>query len=204
MRLYWHPFSIIPRRVRIVLREKAIPHEEVEVDLPGGAHREATFRRLNPFAQLPVLEDGPLVVAESIAILEYLEERFPLPALLPVDPAARALCRQYMLFAGDYLNGAWEAWMAPYFSPSVPRDGPSVREGRDRIAYHLDVLQERLAGRTWLVDQYSLADICYAPIVTGLDYVKLGDLLVTRPAVRAWVEQLAQRPAVRDTQPTPI
>jgi glutathione S-transferase len=201
MRLYWHPFSIIPRRVRIALREKAIPCEEVEVDLPGGALREAPFRRLNPFGQIPVLEDGNLVVAESIAILEYLEERWPRPALLPDDAASRAVCRQYMLFAGDYVNDAWKAWMAPYFSPGVSTDEPSVRAGRDRIAHHLDVLEERLGGRDWLVEAYSLADICYAPIVTVLDYVGLGDLLEDRSAVRAWIERLKARHAVRETAP---
>src|SRR6185369_9972468 len=112
---YWHPFSIIPRRVRIALREKAIACEEVEVDLPGGAHREPEFRRLNPFGQVPVLQDGDLVIAESVAILEYLEERHPSPPLLPATPAGRAVTRQYMLFAGDYVNHAWEAWMAPRF-----------------------------------------------------------------------------------------
>ena len=201
MRLYWHPFSIIPRRVRIALREKSIACEEVEVDLPGGALRETAFRQLNPFSQVPVLEDGALVVAESIAILEYLEDRFPAPALLPADPTERAHCRQYMLFAGDYLNGAWKAWMAPFFSPNVPPDAPSVREGHDQIAHHLDVLEERLGGREWLVDAYSLADICYAPVVTVLDYVRLGDLLTTRPAVRAWVERMNERAAVRETAP---
>src|SRR5206468_12483122 len=83
MKLYWHPFSIIPRRVRIAFREKGIPCDEVEVDLPGGAPRGPEFRRVNPFAQVPVLEDGDLIVSESVAILEYLEERFPTPALLP-------------------------------------------------------------------------------------------------------------------------
>ena len=59
MKLYWHPFSIFPRRVQIALREKGIACEEVQVDLPGGALREPEFRRLNPFGQVPVLQDGP-------------------------------------------------------------------------------------------------------------------------------------------------
>lgn len=200
MRLYWHPLSIIPRRVRIALREKAIACEEIEVDLPGGAHREAPFRRLNPFAQIPVLEDDELVVAESIAILEYLEERWPRPALLPADGRRRASCRQYMLFAGDYVNDAWAAWMAPYFR-GVSRDDPSVRAARDHLTHHLDVLEERLTGRAWLVDDYSLADVCYAPVVTVLDQVGLGRLVAGRPAVQGWVERLNARPAVRDTAP---
>jgi glutathione S-transferase len=181
VRLHWHPFSIIPRRVRIALREKKIPCEEVEVDLPAGAHRTPAFLRLNP--------------------LEYLEERFPEPALLPRDAGARAVCRQYMLFAGDYVNDAWKAWMAQYFGPGVSRDDPSVRAGRERLAHHLDVLEARLADHRWLVDAYSLADVCYAPVVTVLDHVGLGELVTARPAVQAWVERLNARPAVRDTAP---
>ncbi len=53
----------------------------------------------------------------------------------------------------------------------------------------------------WLVGDYSLADICYAPVVTVLDRVRLGDLVNERPAVHAWVERLLARPAVRDTAP---
>src|SRR5262249_25905538 len=103
--LYWHPFSIVPRRVRIVLREKRIPHEEVEVDVLAGAQRGPEFRRLNPFGQIPVLEDAGLVICESVAILEYLEERFPSPRLLPAEAGPRAITRQFMLWSGDYMNG---------------------------------------------------------------------------------------------------
>jgi len=72
---------------------------------------------------------------------------------------------------------------------------------RDEIAMHLDVLERRLAVRDWLVDEYSLADICYAPFVTVFDRVELGDLVGERPAVAAWVRRLLDRPAVRDTAP---
>jgi len=203
MKLYWHPFSIVPRRVRIAFREKRIAYEEVEVDLPGGALRRPEFLRLNPFGQVPVLEDGDLVIAESVAILEYLEERFPTPALLPDDAANRAVARQFMLWAYDYVASPWEAWMAQWFK-GVPADDPSVTDARELLATHLDVLESRLRNREWLVGSYSLADICYAPVVTVLDRVHLGDLVDDRPAVRAWVERLLARPAVRETAPPPI
>lgn len=203
MRLYWHPLSIIPRRVRIAIREKGLACEEVEVDLPGGAHRGPEFRRLNPFGQVPVLQDGDLVVAESVAILEYLEERHPSPALLPTTPAARAVTRQWMLFAGDYLNHAWEAWMTPLFQGRSRHDDPAAQRGREQIAVHLDVLEERLQGREWLVDVYSLADVCYAPVVTVLAIkpVGLGDLVRTRPLLQSWIQRLDTRRAVQDTAP---
>jgi glutathione S-transferase len=201
MKLYWHPFSVFPRRVRIALREKRLPCEEVEVDLPGGAHRTVEFRRRNPFGQLPVLEDGDLVLSESIAILEYLEERHPDPPLLPRDPVRRGEARQLMLWSGDYLSPAWKAWIAPRFGADVAPDDPSVARGRSDVAAHLDVLDARLAHRAWLVGDYSLADVCYAPFVTTFALVGLDDLLDARPATRAWIERLAGRPAVRDTAP---
>lgn len=201
IRLHWHPFSIVPRRVRILLREKAIAHEEVEVDVLRGDHRGAEFRRLNPFSQIPVLEDGDLILSESIAIMEYLEERFPEPSFLARSPAARALTRQLMLWSGDYLPGPWKTWMAPAFAPDAPVDAPARDQAHDEIAAHLDVLERRLASRDWLVDDYSLADMCYAPFVTVFDRVDLGHLVAARPAVAAWMARLQERPAVRDTAP---
>jgi len=201
IRLHWHPFSIVPRRVRILLREKGIPHEEVEVDVYRRANRAPEFQRLNPFGQIPVLEDDGLVICESVAILEYLEEKFPEPRFLSADLRTRAITRQFMLWSGDYFFGPWEAWMAPVVAPENPLDPVAREKAHDDVQGHVDVLEQRLTGRDWLVDGYSLADICYAPLVTVFDRVDLGHLIDARPAVSAWVERLRARPAVRDTAP---
>lgn len=201
LRLHWHPFSIVPRRVRIALREKNLACEEIEVNVLTAEHRAAAFRRLNPFAQIPVLEDGELVICESVAILEYLEEVHPSPRLLGSQPPARALTRQFMLWSGDYMNGPWKHWMAPAIRPDAPLDADARDAAYDAMAHHLDVLERRLAGRDWLIDDYSLADICYAPLVTVFDRVGLGGLVEARPAVAAWVRRLEARPAVHETAP---
>lgn len=103
MKLYWHPVSLMPWRVRIALAEKSLAYEEVIIDLPGGASHRPEFLVLNPFGQVPVLEDEGMTFAESTAILEYLEDKHPEPALMPPSAPARADVRQLMCWS----NGPW-------------------------------------------------------------------------------------------------
>lgn len=200
MRLYTYPFSIVPWRVRIALHEKEIPYETVETNLYT---EEATpeFLQLNPFAQIPVIDDDGFVIAESMAILEYLEEKYPQPELMPRDLQLRATARKLMCWGTDYWPGAWKKWMAPRFPENLSTawTDESVEEGRREIGFHLDVLETYLNGQDWLVGEYSLADICYAPFVLVLDRVELGDEVESRTNVAAWLERLRQRRSIQET-----
>ncbi|HEY6598129.1 MAG TPA: glutathione S-transferase family protein [Pseudomonadales bacterium] len=197
MKLYWHPFSIMPWRIRIALHEKGIPYESIQVDVYGSRHRTPDFLAMNPFGQIPVLEHDGVTISESIAILEYLEERYPRPALLPADVVARAMVRQWMCWSTDYWPPAWKQWMAPRLG--VEWTDASVAEGRQTLAAHLDVIESRLARRDWLVGDYSLADVCYAPLVLVLDRVGLEAEVSARRSVALWVKRLSQRPAIVET-----
>jgi glutathione S-transferase len=203
VKLYWHPFSVFPRRVRIALREKDLACDDVSVDVRAGAQHAAEFRRLNPFGRIPMLEDGDIVICESVAILEYLEDRYPNPPLLARDAATRARTRQLMQWSDELARG-WKACAAPLLRPDVRRDDASVHEGRDAVAAHLDVLEAQLAAGhdAWLAGAYSLADVCYAPFVTTLGLLGLNELLAARPTTRAWIARLAARRAVAETAPS--
>lgn len=201
MRLHWHPFSLFPRRVRVALLEKNLPSEDVIVDLPGGATHGEAFRALNPFGHVPVLEDDGLVLYESIAILEYLEERHPAPALLPREVGPRAAARQHMQVSGDYLTPPFKRWLTRLFTPESTWDRDDQARAAIEIGQHLDVLEAALGAREYLVGAFSLADVCYVPFVAELEMVGLADLLAERPRVRAWVARLNERPSVRATGP---
>ena len=83
------------------LHEKEIAYESVEVDVHASAQRSLDFLRLNPLGQMPVLQDDGVTISESIAILEYLEERYPVPALMPTDVVARAQARELMCWSTE-------------------------------------------------------------------------------------------------------
>ena len=200
IKLYTHPFSIVPWRVRIALHEKGLEYESVITDLYT-KKPEQSFLELNPFAQIPVLDDDGFVIAESLAILEYLEEKYPTPALMPTETQLRATARKLMCWGTDYWPIAWKKWMAPRLPEGLgePWTDESVAEGKAEICHHLDVIGEQLADSEWLVDTYSLADVCYAPFVLVLERVDLGNEITKRSVVSRWVDRLKHRESVIQT-----
>ncbi len=196
MKLYWHPVSLMPWRVRIALAEKGLDYEEAVIDLPGGASRQPAFLALNPFGQVPVLEDGGRVFAESTAILEYLEEIHPEPALMPVSASARADVRQLMCWSNGPWMMSWKRWVAPA-SLGFPDTAETRAQGRAELEHHLAVLIARLEQTPWLAGDYSLADICYAPLVLMADRMGLSADHPGRAEITGWLDRLRARPAVQ-------
>jgi maleylacetoacetate isomerase len=95
LKLYSFWRSTASYRVRIALNLKELEHEIVSYNpVAAGDAARAAYRAVNPHGLVPTLADGASAIAQSLAIIEYLEERHPVPALLPAGPAARALARQ--------------------------------------------------------------------------------------------------------------
>ncbi len=93
MKLYGYFRSSAAFRVRIALTLKGLAYENAFVHLPRGEHRKAPYGGVNPQGLVPALEDQGALLTQSLAILEYLEERYAKPALLPADPLGRARTR---------------------------------------------------------------------------------------------------------------
>src|SRR5262249_28909539 len=138
----------------------------------------------NPLGKVPVLEEDAFCLPESVVIMEYLEERYPEPPLLPADPAERALVRVAIdqfdsRFGDDYY---------------ATRRGDDV--GRQRLDHRLAQLEAILLGQPFLGGRsYSLADIAYVPWLARAR-ASLGVELDVYPAVSAWLDRLAERPPV--------
>ncbi|TML85828.1 MAG: glutathione S-transferase family protein [Actinobacteria bacterium] len=167
-------------RVRIVLAEKGVEFETVEIDLDD---RPAWIYEKNVTGRVPVLEEDAFVLPESAVIMEYLEERYLEPPLLPADAAARALAR-VEIFRFDRLS-------TPYYA--VRRGDESARPRLERALAELDALLEAQPFLTG--GEYGLADIAYVPWIFRARS-QLGLDLEPWPAVVEWVGRLQERPAV--------
>src|SRR5690606_35169709 len=97
MKLYTYWRSSAAYRVRIALNIKNLPFESISRHLRKGEHREASYLAQNPQGLVPALEDGGIVISQSLAIIEYLEEKHPEPPLLPANAADRACVRSMAL-----------------------------------------------------------------------------------------------------------
>ena len=167
-------------RVRIVLAEKGIEYEAVQVDLD---ERPSWIYEKNPLGKVPVLEEDSFVLPESAVINEYLEERYPEPALWPADPGERSLGR-LLVFRFDELS-------RPYYGLRRGEEGAVDRFGAS-LARLDTVLQEQpfLSGR-----EFGLADAAYIPwIVRARD--KLDVDLGSLDALSDWLGRLMQRPSI--------
>ena len=167
-------------RVRIVLAEKGIEFETVEIDL---SERPAWLYEKNPTGRVPVLEEDDRPLAESVVIMEFLEERYPEPPLLPPDPADRAAVR-LLIFRDNELT-------SPYYA--LRREEEGAAEQFDAALARLDVRlyeQDYLGGA-----EYGLADIALVPWVLRARDM-LGVNLNGFSSLSDGLARLEQRPAI--------
>jgi glutathione S-transferase len=157
----------------------------IEVDLKN---KPTELWEQNPYGKVPVLVDGDVVVYESAIIDEYLDERYPEPSLMPKNLGLRARARIWIDFCNTRLQAAG----------GDVAHGREVEKAKKKLEEHLQTLEKQMAGRNYLIGDYSLADITYIPFFTRQQRYGVtidGSL----PNVKQWVDRLLSRPAVKST-----
>lgn len=158
-------------RVRIALALKGLPWTAAWVNLVkgGGEQHGAAYRALNPQGRVPLLVDGDLTVSQSLAIIEYLDETRPSPALLPADAAGRARVRSLAQLIACDIQPLQNVSVTRYLSRELSLGDSAVRDWQVHwISGGLAALEQRLAtesstGRFMHGDTPSLADCCLVP-----------------------------------------
>lgn len=176
-------------RVELLLSLLRLPYELVDVDVAAGEHKRPAFLARNPFGQVPVIEDGDVTLADSNAIMVYLEGRYAPGRFLPREPLAAARVQCWLsVAAGPLAFGPAAARVIALFRR--PED-PAPALARARQLFTL--MERELAGRPWLAGEAAtLADLAnYAYVARAPEG---GASLQDYPAVRAWLARVEALP----------
>ncbi|NVC45162.1 glutathione S-transferase [Serratia marcescens] len=186
--LYGTPLSGHVHRVALLLRMLALPYAWVEAS--AEVRQSAAFRRLNPFGQIPVLQDGDLTLADSNAILVYLVKRYaPDGHWLPEQPAAAARVQAWLSkAAGEVRYGPASCRLIAQFA--VPEDYQAARAISDRF---LPQMEQHLSERDYLASEHpTIADLaCHSYVAVAAEG---GISLSPYPAIRRWAARIAALP----------
>jgi len=189
IRLHGHPLSGHVHRVELFLSLLALPFEKVMVDLARAEHKSAAFLALNPFGQLPVIEDGDLVLADSNAILVYLALTYDAEARwLPRDPIVAARVQRWLsVAAGQLAHGPAAARVAVVFGR------PQEQAPRDAAARLFALMDQQLATQPYLAAAHpTIADVALYSYTAHAP--EGGVSLAPYPQLRQWLARIEALP----------
>jgi glutathione S-transferase len=195
-----------PRRARILLAEKGIAHETVQVDLRNKEQLSDAFRAINPLCTVPALRtEKGLLLTDNASITAYLEAQFPNPPLLGTTPAEKAEIASWhwrvefegLLAIAEALRNsapamANRALTGPVDYAQIPE---LAQRGLARVQQFMDMLDGHLAGRTFIAaEQFSIADIT---AVVAIDFARVVRVKPGGQHVNLlrWREEMAKRPS---------
>jgi RNA polymerase-associated protein len=200
MILYDHPLSSYAQKVKIALREKGVAFERALPEGFGTGRQDTAFAAANPRTEVPVLLDGDAAIFDSTIILEYIEETWPDPPLLPSGPTDRAAARQIEeICDSQYEAVNWGFGELLWFKRASGALEDRLRAAAIRDTARLQLwLEEQLGDKTWFGgDRFGWADAAAAPMINRSVHYGLGPR--AGAPLANWHARLRDRPAVAET-----
>ncbi|MEH1911560.1 glutathione S-transferase family protein [Nostoc sp.] len=197
---YHSPISPNSRRVWITLLEKGLEFELVEIKMDGEQFKP-DFLAISPFHHIPVLVDDGFNIVESLAILDYLEAKYPIPAMLPKDTKDLTIARMVQLVTVNELLPATTTFL-PQFLGLPGGDPEKIEKAQQKIAIVLKFFENLLDDRPYFASHnLTLAEVVAGTVVNVLPSV--GISLSDYPKLNAWCDRLVARPTWQASEPTP-
>ncbi len=168
--VFWGSGSPFSWRVLLALEAKGIPYQSHRLEFSRRDHKKPEYLALNPRGQVPTLRDGATIVYESIAIMAYLERKYPAVPLFGVTAEETGEIWRVICEAISYLDQPTEAFTLPIYGGAVtPEQAEQVRAALPAIRSELARFEAALQGRLWLATTaLSAADIAVFPMVKSL------------------------------------
>lgn len=193
--LYEHPLSPYAQKVKIALVEKGIEFTAQLPDFFSGG--DPAFRAASPRREVPALVDGDTTVFDSTIILEYIEDRWPAPPLLPVGAAARARVRQIEEVCDTYYEAInWAVYEIRVFQRATGALADQLlARAAEQVAGVNEYLERHLGGCQWFNgDSFGWGDLAAAPFVGAA--AASGHAPATGSGLSRWLERVRTRPSV--------
>ncbi|MBW4576988.1 MAG: glutathione S-transferase family protein [Aphanothece sp. CMT-3BRIN-NPC111] len=200
IKLYHYPISPNSRRVWITLLEKGLEFELVELKLDGEQFKP-DFLAINPFHHIPALVDDDFNIVESLAILDYLDVKYPTPSMLPSNPRDLAIVRMVEMATINELLPATMP-LTPVLLGLPGGDAEKIEQAKQKISTVLKFFESLLDERPFFgSENLTLAEPVAGTIVPWLrgDSFSWNDY----PKLAAWCDRLIARPTWQETQATP-
>jgi glutathione S-transferase len=190
---------------RIAAEEKGVAYSLA----PAFPHTPEV-QAIHPFGRIPVMRHGAVALAESKAIMTYIDRAFPGPALQPQEAAGAALVEQWVSLINTTMHPqGFRPYMMGYFFPGTADGSPNralIEEGWPRLRDYLGLLDKAVSASGFLAgDSFSLADITLLPLlVYSRSMPESGEALTGHAALGAYLDRQLARPSLRATLPPPM
>jgi len=211
--LYWGSGSPFAWRVMLTLEVKGLEYESKLLEFSKGDHKTAAYLKLNPRGKVPSLKDGDFVLYESLAIMSYIDRKYPDPPLFGKTPAETGLIWRWLAECESYVVSAGDKLVRPIFFGQGLERVEEIQQGVQTLRDEFKRLDERLARSQWLVgDKLSAADIGIFPITQlvlraaskeAAQPFNLGFLPLEQrfPNIARWVQRIEALPNYQRTYP---
>jgi glutathione S-transferase len=191
--LYYAPASIYGRKVLAVLEEKGLDYTIKKMTFAGEDHKKPEYLKLNPNGEIPTLVDDGQVIYESTAIIEYLNDEYPEPPLMPEESYARACVRMVEDYCDLHLYRASVKCLI-----KIKYKGETLTdEDKASVAACVKRLEAYLGKQEYIAGAFSLADCAVMPIIPTLEGLGMGALLSSSDTIKKYVERLKKRPGYK-------
>ena len=211
--LYWGSGSPFAWRVMLTLEIKGLQYASKLLGFSKGDHKTAEYLKLNPRGKVPTLKDGDFVLYESLAIMAYLDRKYPEPPLFGNTAQETGWIWRWISECESYLVSAGDKVIRPIFFAKGLDQVEEIQQAAQTIRQELVTIGNRLAQADWLVgERISAADIVLFPLVQLLlraaskeaarsFNLGLMPLAETYPSIAAWMKRIEALPNYQRTYP---
>jgi glutathione S-transferase len=196
MKLYGFPLSPFVRKVMVAAREKGLTYDMIPAN-PSQPSEE--FLKVSPFSKIPALSDGDFCLADSTAIVTYLEAKHPEPPLLPAEARARGRAIWFEEVADTVLIPAGAPIVINRFlKPQIfgtEGDEAAAKAAEEAVIKPLDYLEGELGQGDWLDEAYTIGDLSVACTIKTLGYAGWSLDAARYKKLAAWYDRISAREA---------